>query len=48
MTYQYLSTDLGMIVDRKVNYLISLCGNLEECFNIQEIKSSKLKFAVEA
>jgi hypothetical protein len=36
-----------MDIESKINYLISLCGDMRNQFDIQSIQSNKLKFAVE-
>jgi hypothetical protein len=48
MTYEYMSYEYSMDIDRKINYLISLCGDLTTSFSVDEIQSNKMKYAGEA
>jgi len=34
MTYEYMSYEYSMDIDSKINYLISLCGDLTTSFNV--------------
>lgn len=48
MTYEYMSYEYSMEIERKINYLLSLCGDLSNDFDMDSIKSNKIKNAVEA
>lgn len=47
MTYEYMSYEYSMEIEQKIAYLISLCGDLSNSFDINQIQTNKLKFAVE-
>jgi hypothetical protein len=47
MTYEYMSYEYAQEIERKINYLVSLCGDLSTRFDINEIKSNKIKIAVD-
>ncbi|AYV80167.1 MAG: hypothetical protein Gaeavirus13_9 [Gaeavirus sp.] len=42
MTDAYFSSDIGMEIEKKVNYLISLCGDLRGKYTIDGIRSNHL------
>jgi len=48
MTKKYFYSNIGMEIDKKINYLISLCGNLENQYSIDLIKSNKIIYAQNA
>lgn len=45
ITDDYFGESITNILDKKINYLISLCGNLQGKYNIDEIKSNRIKLA---
>lgn len=44
MNHEYFSL-IGMEVDKKINYLISLCGNMQGMFDVNSIRSNKMATA---
>ena len=44
MNNEYFSL-IGMDIDKKVNYLISLCGNMKGMFDVNSIRSNKMATA---
>lgn len=47
MTYEYMSYEYSMDIERKINYLVSLCGDLTSQFDYNAIKSNKIKNAAD-
>lgn len=47
MTYEYMSYEYSMDIERKINYLVSLCGDMTTQFDMDAIKSNKLKYATD-
>lgn len=45
MTYEYMSVDLSVDIEKKIGYLVTLCGDLSNRFNLGEIQSNKIKLA---
>jgi hypothetical protein len=43
-----MSFEYSMEIESKINYLLDLCGNLSNDFDMDAIKSNKIKNAVEA
>jgi hypothetical protein len=42
MTTQYFSSDIGMDIEKKISYLISLCGDLRGQYSIDSIRSNRM------
>ena len=42
MTDKYFNSDIGMEIEKKIGYLINLCGDLRGIFSINEIRSNKM------
>lgn len=45
MTYEYMSVDLSIDIEKKIGYLVTLCGDLRDSFNVGEIQSNRIKIA---
>lgn len=45
MTNKYFESDIGSEIDKKINYLVSLCGDLRGKYSINSIKSNRINFA---
>ena len=44
MTDKYFESDIGSEIDKKINYLVSLCGDLRNNYSINDIKSNRINF----
>ena len=45
MTYEYMSVDLCIDIEKKIGYLVTLCGDLSNRFDMGEIQSNRIKIA---
>lgn len=45
MTYEYMSVDLSIDIEKKIGYLVTLCGDLRDRFDVGEIQSNRIKIA---
>ncbi len=45
MTEEYFSSNIGMEVEKKINYLISLCGDMRGQYSIESIRSNRMQRA---
>lgn len=50
MTNKYFGdcSDIGMEIERKISYLVSLCGDMRGMYNLQQIRSSRYGSAASA
>jgi hypothetical protein len=42
MTTRYFSSDIGMDIEKKIGYLVSLCGDLRGQYSIDSIRSNRM------
>lgn len=42
MTTQYFGSDIGMEIEKKIGYLVSLCGDLRGQYSIDSIRSNRM------